>query len=428
MQRAIDSMLACALLALPLAAHAFWSPVQPISASPMPARLQYNWGRAIAMDGAGVAHVAWLEVASPDPPGHGSGRVMYSRSGDDGRSWAVPRPLTGLPVPVTGNPKVAAAGSHVYVVWHGLHDGSGRLKILVMRSPDHGSTWEPPRAIGEEAAWPSVAACGHAVHVVWSDHKDGAAEVRLRSSADAGSTWSETQQVSSPDGRSSWVPAVACWGAQIHVAWSDERDNVDAEGNAYDCGLAQDNTQCREEEYYRRSMDFGRTWETEQRLTFDPPDRPHASWAPSLAVWGGNVHLAFFDARGGQFEAYYMRSTAGGAPFTWEAERIVSPPGGTTRHARPVVAALGPFIHIVWFAVTYPIGVEVWHARSFDNGASFRPPETLTRAPTGSESHPSVAISPYLTAHVIWYEPDVHGVDQIVHRARRLFPSFGLWD
>jgi hypothetical protein len=93
-----------------------------------------------------------------------------------------------------------------------------------------------------------------------------------------------------------------------------------------------------------------------------------------------------------------------------------------------VVAALGPFIHIVWFAVTFPVGVEVWHTRSFDNGVSFRPPETLTRAPTGSESHPGVAISPYLTAHVIWYEPDVHGVDQIVHRARRLFPPFGLWD
>lgn len=421
-----EGLLLAALILVPACGFAGWSPAQQLSHSIFPSRTQYNFGWAIDVDAGGVVHAAWLEVASPDPPGHGTGRVMYSRSGNDGRSWSPPMPLTGTPQAITGNPRVAASGPNVYVAWHGLHDGSGMPKIYFLHSPDQGASWNAPHVISDNspatgaAAWPSVNACGDAVHVVWADSRSGVGEIYLRSSPDAGKSWTPVRPVSSLDGRSSWVPTVACWGPIVHVAWADERHNMDASGQPYDCGIANDATMCREEEYYRRSTDFGNTWEAEVRLTVDPEDAPRSSWAPSLAVWENNVHVVFFDRRADRFQVYYKRSTGGGAPHTWEPERMISPDAdGATDHARPVIAALGPFLHVVWLGMRPPIGVDVFYAGSSDNGTSFGAPFVLTQRPSMGNTHPSVAVSPRKSAHVIWYEADGHGVDQIVHRARR---------
>lgn len=392
-------LLAAALILLPTSGLAEWSSPQSLSNSPSPSRTKYNFGWAIDVDGGGVVHAAWLEEASSDPPGFGTGRVMYSRSADDGRNWSAPRPLTGAPQPFTGNPRVAASGPHVYVTWHGLHDGSGVPKIYLLHSHTHGSSWNPPRII--------------------SDSRSGVAEIYLRSSPDAGGSWTEVRHVSSPDGRSSWVPTVACWGPTVHVAWSDERHNVDETGQPYDCGIAQNNMTCREEEYYRRSTDFGTSWEPEVRLTVDSPI-PRSSWAPSIAVWDDNIHVVFFDRRTDRFQVYYKRSTGGGAPHTWEPDRMISVDDGAADHARPVIAALGPYLHVVWFELRPPTGVNVFYAGSQDNGTSFGAPVALTLRPSFGETHPSVAVSPRKSAHVIWYEADAHGVDQIVHRTRRV--------
>ncbi len=435
MQGVREGLLLAALVLLPAPGLAEWSSPLLLSNSRSASRLQFNFGWAIDVDGGGVVHAAWLEVASSDPPGLGTGRVMYSRSVDDGGTWSPPVPLSGAPQTFTGHPKVAASGPHVYLAWHGLHDGSGVPKIYLLHSATQGSSWDPPRIISDNspatggAAWPSVNACGDAVHVVWADNRSGVAEIYLRSSPDAGGSWTAVQQVSSPDGRSSWVPTVACWGPVIHIAWSDERHNVDAAGQPYDCGIAQDDSTCREEEYYRRSTDFGKTWEPEVRLTIDPPNAPRSSWAPSIAVWENTVHVVFFDHRTDRFQVYYKRSAGGGAPLTWEPERMISPDaGGTTFHARPVIAVLGPFLHVVWFGVTPPIGADVFYAGSSDNGSSFGAPVVLTPRPSAGETHPSVAVSPGKSAHVIWYDADASGVDQIVHRVQRKMEVISSFD
>jgi hypothetical protein len=277
----------------------------------------------------------------------------------------------------------------------------------------------PPAAGG--AAWPSVNACGDAVHVAWADQRSGVAEVYLRSSPDAGANWTGVREVSSADGRSSWVPTVACWGPAVHVAWADERHNVNGAGQPYDCGIANDTNTCREEEYYRRSTDFGNTWDPEVRLTFDPPNAPRSSWAPSIAIWENQVHVVFFDRRTDLFQVYYKRSTGGGAPHTWEPERMISLDAANTAfHARPTIAVLGPLVHVAWFGVTPDVGAQVFYAGSLDNGARFGAPLILNARPSHGETHPSIAVSPSKSAHVIWYDADGAGVDQIVHRTHRI--------
>lgn len=294
----------------------------------------------------------------------------------------------------------------MYVSWHHVPTGG----ILLRHSPDHGEHWSGAFLVSEVGAFPSVNAWADTVHVVWPapDRMTAASEVFVRSSPDAGGNWTPVRMVSSPDGVSSWVPSVASWGPNVHVVWSDERHNND------DCRFGR--VPCREEEYYRRSEDFGASWDPEVRLTHDPPASPQPSWAPSVAVVGPTVHVTFFDARTGRFEIYYKRSRGNGEPESWENEILLSTdPVPQVQRARPVIAALRTDVHIVYFGAGPHLPSAVYFLSSPDGGDHFHAPIGL--APGGL--HPSVAISPRGTTHVVWYGGDARGINQIFHRRAR---------
>jgi hypothetical protein len=383
-----------------------WDLPRQLSFTPLPSELRYNWGFAVSVDGAGVVHAAWLDLHDA----RDRGRVFYARSGDDGAVWLPPLPLSGDDA---AHPKIASSGPHVWVGWHVWPSGP----IVVRHSPDHGETWRAPVGITPAGGYPSIAAWGDAVHLVWSapDAATGAPEIFLRSSPDAGESWTPARRVSTSDDRSSWVPSIAVWGRTVHVAWSDERHNVDERGEPADCRFGK--VPCREEEYYRRSDDLGESFGVETRLTHDPPGMPEPSWAPSIAVSGPNVHVAFFDARTGSFHIYYTRSLANGTPGSFEPERILSD-ARQVQNARPVVAVRGHDVGVVYFGVG-PVSLgppsAVYFVGSPDGGDRFAPPTLL--APNGL--HPSLAVSPAGTTHVVYHAPASGGVSQIFHRRRK---------
>jgi hypothetical protein len=395
-----------------------WSAPRQLTNGPRNQRIQFNWGWAVDVDGAGIVHAAWLDIAQvldPNNPAAVVAQVVYSRSLDDGATFSPAVSLIGAAAPYTGDPKVAAFGNHVYVAWVGLHDGSGVPRVYLRHSIDHGSTWDaviPISDPGYPVGMPSVNAFGDGVHVVWYDQRAAANEIFLRSSADGGRTWTPTHQVSSNDGRTSWTPTVAAFGPEIHVAWTDERDNVDASCRPYDCGLAGDTSKCREEEYYRRSLDFGATWQPEVRITRDPPCAPASSWAPAIAAWNGTVHMTWFDRRSGGMAVFYTRSLGDGAAGTWEPDRRVSDAPGTRQLMRPSLATLGGDVHIVYWGQD-ALESNVYALASGNAGATFEPPRRLTAGTGHAAYHPSVALSPNGRAHAIWFDRDAAGVNQI---------------
>ena len=398
------------------AQEAAWSPPRQLSHGSSPARTFFNFGRSIAIDAAGAIHVAWLQVEGffqPGEPLSAIGPVVYLRSGDDGRSW------TAAPLAILGGPaKVAAAGPHVYVAWHA--PANGNIRVFVRHSGDHGNTWEPPVQLSDDAgaAWPSITAWGDTAHVVWGDARTGHAEIYLRSTPDAGRSWTPTRAVSSHDGVSSWTATVASWGPVIHVAWTDERHNRGPDGRPYDCASVGAGDSCREEEYYRRSPDFGQTWDPEVRLSHDG-DAPQSSWAPSIAAWGDDVHVAFFDRRSGSWDIYYVRSRGGGAAGSWEREHVIArAPSPALQLMRPSLAVRGPEVDVVFWAQTPDGRSEIYALSSPSAGQYFANPTRLT---TGSGNHavqPSLAIATGGRRHAVWYDRDARGVDQIFHAAR----------
>jgi hypothetical protein len=380
-----------------------------LSQSTAPSTLAFNMGNNLAVDGRGNVTAVWTEG------GPTSGAIGLARSLDDGQHWS---PMgTFAPSPIhnpyaTLGPRVAASGDDIYIAWHGEYALPGLPtipRIYLIRSNDAGANFVGPTLITPTAiaaAMPSIAADGANVVVVWTDDHTGHAEIYARLSTDHGASFGPTVSVSVPDNHSSWTPAVALHGSQIHVAWSDERN--DTQG---DCADRHDNVNCFEEEYYRRSLDGGANWGPEVRLTTDV-GTSKSSWAPTIAVANGIVHVAYFDFRTGIARVYYQRSIDNGLSWPPSGEQLLSPATDTLANVRPVLAAVGNDVRMVfwrqdqWSAT--PADVDLMASSGAGAAGSWQGPFPLTQnigATVFRAEQPQVALSPVTgTTHVMWMD------------------------
>ena len=91
-------------------------------------------GPALAVDGAGIHHLAWFTG-----DGRGGKGAFYRRSTDGGRTFSE---ATRLGSDAAGRPYVVAEGRHVWMAWKEL-DGEATV-VRATRSPDSGVTWSKP--------------------------------------------------------------------------------------------------------------------------------------------------------------------------------------------------------------------------------------------------------------------------------------------
>lgn len=241
-----------------------WSPDEPLTDSSGDARSGYAFARSVAADAAGQIHVVWEDTRS------GTSQIFYRRTIENGPAWAAGQPLSG----VTGSaahPSIAASGSNVFAVWE-LAVADRPTAVFFARSTNAGSTWAAPVQVAE-GVQASLAAVGTAVHLIWASEHSGAPAVYYCRSADGGLTW-EPERCLTEASKGSWTPSIAAYEATVAVATVDMRD-----GNA--------------EEYIRISVDAGRTWMKEARIT----NNGMTSGPPSVAVSGQTVHLVWADQK-----------------------------------------------------------------------------------------------------------------------------------
>ena len=256
-------------------------------------------------------YVSWMQFHTNDEPVSSGNKALITASSDGGRSFEKPYSLReGDPQgSYEARPSVDGKG-----VVHAVFAGRGRVppatdpsapappppirNVLYRSSADHGKTWTQAKEIEQGNAgfafnrkWGLRADPGSdTLYVVWYGTPDPRAtrpsadrDIYMRVSYDSGRTWSDRKLVNGDADLANvqhYDPAISLApNGRLDVVWYDGRHSPTPEvdtpsGNA---GGFQD-------VYYRYSLDGGRTFSEEIRITDRMIDR-------SYGVWSNNNHV-----------------------------------------------------------------------------------------------------------------------------------------
>ncbi len=324
---------------------------------------------AIAVDGDEV-HVVWAE----ESPGGYDHDIYYRHY--DGAIWKPEVKIsTATSSRMQGRPSIDVDGDKLHVVWE-------YSDHIVMVDPDYelryrllnGTNWEPEQVISTRrntVFWPApaIAADGDTVHVIWMVNTSGALKYGgpIYYRVFNGTGWGpETEFIT---GFNRYQSIVAQNGT-IHVSWESygEFDSSvfyryfngtswqpDQDFGVPSVGVGNHNPSLAVEgnevhfawrygfngpfDIYHRLFD-GVSWTSPAKVNEDPPWDPWFDGDPSIAVNGGDVHVAWVSQEDGDFDINYR--LLGGSVQRINAD------SGSAWQTSPSVAAEGGRIHAVW--------------------------------------------------------------------------------
>ncbi len=326
-------------------------------------------------------HILWRRTT---PEGDGwKDIISYKNSDDGGMTWSEMFEISDTEYVVRGH-DIAVHEDTVYVVWS-QRGPAGAREIFFRRSLDGGDTWEEEQQItqptGEHKSGPTIAVSdgGMIVHVAWIDARHGGildTDIYYIRSTDGGVTWEEEVRITEAIWHST-VPRLAVDGSTVHLVWYDERKGY-----------------MLTDIYYRRSTDNGATWGEEVALS----DSPNSEGDADVAVWGGNVHVVWYERlSASEHIIHYRRSTNNGS--TWEPSNIIV--GPTTYVGFPRIATTGSDICIVWFDDRDGPD-EIYFKQSVDGGITWEGDTRLTYSSSRSRT-PAISLSGDMI-HVAWHD------------------------
>lgn len=273
-----------------------WS--APVRAdSDQPAGATYSAWPRIAATASGQVYVVWEDSRD------GAADIYFARSENGGATFKQDKRLDLGDDPGSANsynPRIAADGNNIYVVWHDERNGAGR-DIYVQYSPNGGADWLPVAARADSdnpgffnSTYPVVGIDGSTGHVAWQDDRNGSYDVYYRR-FEFGEPGAEEVRVdtgSEPGFHNSVQAQIAVGQAgEVVIAWEDDRGTAEAETADYN------------DLYYNFNEGSG----------FAEPDLRIDSIAPgqsykidlNLATHGGWLFASWVDGRNGTGDVYF---------------------------------------------------------------------------------------------------------------------------
>ncbi|MEM7203071.1 MAG: hypothetical protein AAF628_22615 [Planctomycetota bacterium] len=330
-------------------------------------------------------YVVWAENRDGDED------IYLNRSSTRGANWlgSATRLDRGAPGRARSlRPQVAASGNAVYVVWEDERNGTG-TDIYFNRSLNRGNSWlasdvrldvgSPPGAA--DSLRPRLAAAGTRVYVVWSDLRNGNADVYANVSDNQGTTWlaGDLRLDSGAAGAAdSTNVSIAAADANVFVAWEDLRNGPGADiyyNRSRDFGatwLGQD-----------LRIDLGRGGGvTDAR-------------APHVAAVGAEPYIVWSDDRNGATDIYFNHSAVGGTTWQSAPLRVDlgSPPGDAASIAPQLLATNGA-LYAAWADDRAASGWSIRFNRSDRSSIAWQPTDLRLdspSAPTAAPQAPAIA-------------------------------------
>ena len=232
----------------------------------------------IAATGSNV-YVVWVD---DDNPPDFEVEVFFAASTNSGASFTGSKIISDDDSFLSAEPKIAAVGNNVYIVWEDYSSGIGEIFFAV--STDNGVNFSTPINLSNNAGqsqFPVIAANGNQVYIAWEDDSSGDADIFFAVSNDSGATFSTPTNLSSTFGVSIF-PQIEATGTSVFVTWEDD------ETGFVDILL-------------KASMDNGATFGTTVNLSDNFDDSINSR----IALSGLNCHVAWEDDPFGDVEIFY---------------------------------------------------------------------------------------------------------------------------
>jgi hypothetical protein len=192
-------------------------------------------------DSLGNVYAVWQDTRSstdPDDITRQPGRIVFSRSVDQGATWSAEERLDAT----DGTPGTESALPHVtcrddgtvLIAWE--DERSGDKDVLYNKSGDFGASWSIAEARVESgpastnAGAPRIGMSDttpERIYVAWEDDRDGSVDLLFRASPDGGETWNAEQRANTGTTAGSQAPLewdFAVDDGMVVVAWTDNRN------------------------------------------------------------------------------------------------------------------------------------------------------------------------------------------------------------
>jgi len=274
---------------------------------------------SLTLDVSNNICIAWTDTRN------GNNDVFFSKSTDGGLSFSSNVRVNDVMANSQSEPSIAVdpTNNHViHAVWTDTRSAVNGPDIFYINSTDGGLTFNPPSlrintdATAVEQGAPRVAvAPDRSVDIVWRDPRNAAKgpDIYFAKSTDVGANWSPPVIVNDDSGAAIQAePRIAIneTGA-IFVAWIDSRSANTAP-----------------DVYATRSTNGGASFAANVRVNDD--QGPVQQLAPSLAVRGSRVQLAWQDFRRGGPYPYDVYSASSLDGLTWSSNvRVTTDSTGT---------------------------------------------------------------------------------------------------
>jgi hypothetical protein len=275
-------------------------------------------------------------------------------------------------------PQIAAAGTHVYVVWHETRNGVESVWLAISRN--RGLTFGQPIQVSDNAPgnvvelYPAVAADGRQVVVAWQEFVDGrsddAGRIQLARFTAAGQKQGGDVRVDDNDGDGKWVPQVTLVGGMPVVVWVDERDRG-PEGEPLEHVYAARWT----------GSDFAPAVRVDAGTPVALAAHLDNKWSPTVTASRDRVYVAWADFRNYNWDLFMARSDDGGQTFGPNVQvndgvcEQVTQDLCERLHERPTLA-VDPFgaVHAAWTDLSErEPDSNIVYARTEDGGTAFGP-------------------------------------------------------
>ncbi len=326
---------------------------------------------------------AWCIAAGPNPVVHmvywyppvdpGNYEIYYCRSTNAGTSWSVPIRLTNAPL-TSQQPCLAVKDSNIYLVYMDYRNGND-YEIYFQRSTDVGLTWGQETRLTNDPGIsnnPCIAVSGNNLYVAYDDQRGGLCYIYYRRSTDRGATWEPEVRLTGNTYYPAF-PCIAAIGNYVHLVWMDWRE---PKGSVY----------------YRRSTDYGVSWEPEVGLVLVDS----FTYSPCLAVSNSHVHLTWNDYRYNDSEIFYKRSDDNG--MNWTPDIRITNAWGISQD--PNIAVSGNNVFIVFDENRGDW--DIMFTMSTNGGNTWTTPIFLCSAPNRS-FYPSITTDGS-ALHVVWHD------------------------